>query len=340
MKKSQKSEAATPKNGQENGQETLTLGNYAHQVIGEHYGAIVKQEKHVLVDHEPEHLHQMRVGTRRLRTALQVFKSVANLPKAASEVRLRNLARVLGEVRDLDVQIVSLKQDYLPQISPLEQVLLEKAIADLQKRRPKVFKKMETALQGDRYTALRQGYTDWMARPIYGAIAELPILSLLPDLLTPLLSELLLHPGWLISAQLVLDPLLDQQTDGKNALVLHDLRKLCKHIRYEAEFFTPFYGKGFQKWIKEIRGLQEDLGNFQDTQVLLDLLSCRTDHLKQLPELQAVIQKKQALALSNWDKLRQKYLKSDYRYHLHQMLLQPALITQLSDNNAIDLSIA
>ncbi|MBW4660391.1 MAG: CHAD domain-containing protein [Drouetiella hepatica Uher 2000/2452] len=331
MKKGQKSEAATP----ENGQKKLTLGDYAHQVIGEHYSAVIQEEESVLADHQPEHLHHMRVGTRRLRTALQVFRSVANLPKAARETRLRDLARVLGEVRDLDVQIAILKQDYLPQISPSEQALLEKAIADLQKRRPKVFKKMKSALRSDRYSALRQGYTDWMAQPSYGAIAELSILSLLPDLLTPLLSELLLHPGWLISAQLVLN----QQTDSENALVLHDLRKLCKHVRYEAEFFTSFYGKDFQKWIKEIKGLQENLGTFQDTQVLLDLLSQGLAPLEQLPELQAVIQKKQALALSNWDALRQKYLKSDYRYHLHQMLLQPTSIAPLL-KSAIDPSIA
>jgi len=324
MKKGQKIEASTL----ENGQKALTLGDYAHQVIGKHYDAIIQQEEPVLADCEPEHLHQMRVGTRRLRTALQVFGSAANLPKAASGQRLRNLARVLGEVRDLDVQIASLTQDYLPQLSAPEQTKLEQAIADLQKRRTKVFKKMESALTGDRYATLKQSYGDWLAQPSYGAIAELSILSLIPDLLTPLLSELLLHPGWLISTQ---------QTAGKNGMVLHDLRKLCKHVRYEAEFFTPFYGKDFQKWIKEIRGLQESLGNFQDTQVLLDLLSQGENHLKQLPELQIAIQKQQTMALSNWDKLRQKYLDSDYRYYLHHMLLQPTLVTSLTSNNqAID----
>jgi CHAD domain-containing protein len=320
MKKSQKLEAPIS----ENGQKALTTGDYAYQVIAEHYNAIIKHEEPVLTDHKSEHLHQMRVGTRRLRTALQVFGSAADLPKAASEQRLRDFARVLGEVRDLDVQIASLKQDYLPQLNPSEQVQLEKTIAHLQKCRLKVFKKMQAALESDRYAALKQSYADWLAQPSYGAIAELPILSLLPDLLTPLLSELLLHPGWLISAQ---------QSSGKSSLVLHDLRKLCKHVRYEAEFFAPFYGKKFQKWIKEIKELQEDLGNFQDTQVLLDMLSHGANHIKQLPELQAAIQKNQAAALSNWDQLRQKYLESDYRYSLHQMLLQPTLLISLSSKD-------
>ncbi|MBI4780145.1 MAG: CHAD domain-containing protein [Oscillatoriophycideae cyanobacterium NC_groundwater_1537_Pr4_S-0.65um_50_18] len=317
MKKGQKADASIAQNGQK----ALTLSEYAYQVISEHFQGVACQEKAVLSDRNPEHLHQMRVGTRRLRTALEVFGSATVLPKAASGQRLRNLARVLGKVRDLDVQISSLQQDYLPQIPASEQVQLEKTIATLQKQRPKAFKKMELVLTGDRYTALKRGYEDWVSQPTYEAIAELPILSLLPDLLTPLLSELLLHPGWLIPAQ---------EASGENGFVLHDLRKLCKHVRYEAEFFTPFYGKDFQKWIKEIKGLQECLGDFQDTQVLLDLLSHKGDSLAQMPELQTAIHNKQALALANWDKLRQKYLEPTFRYRLHQLLLQPTLLASPS----------
>ncbi len=60
------------------------LEAYAHQVIAEQYRRIVKQEKKVLADKDPEALHQMRVGTRRLRTALQVFGGAIELPKAGS----------------------------------------------------------------------------------------------------------------------------------------------------------------------------------------------------------------------------------------------------------------
>ncbi|MBD1848449.1 CHAD domain-containing protein [Leptolyngbya sp. FACHB-711] len=60
------------------------LEAYAHQVIAEQYRRIVKQEKKVLADKNPEALHQMRVGTRRLRTALQVFDGAIELPKAGS----------------------------------------------------------------------------------------------------------------------------------------------------------------------------------------------------------------------------------------------------------------
>jgi CHAD domain-containing protein len=310
MKKAKNEEApATPskngKNGIRSDQVNLTLGDYAYQVIHEQVDYLFKQEKSVLKDTRPEPLHQMRVASRRLRTALQIFGTAVKLPKAASANELRDLARVLGKVRDLDVQIASLKDYYCPQLNTSEQKQLQKVIAVLKQQRIKVFDKMASSLTSDRYIDLKQSYKDWLKKPQYQAIAELPIGALLPDLLTPLLSELLLHPGWLVSTQ---------QASGENGIILHDLRKVCKHVRYESEFFTQFYDKGFQKWIKQIKGLQDNLGDFQDTQVLLQLLSAQARDINSMTEFQAAIQQQQTKALSGWDELRQDYLKADFRY--------------------------
>jgi CHAD domain-containing protein len=52
------------------GSPALTAGNYAHTLIGKQYHHMVQQEQGVLADDDPEYLHQMRVGSRRLSTAL------------------------------------------------------------------------------------------------------------------------------------------------------------------------------------------------------------------------------------------------------------------------------
>jgi triphosphatase len=63
---------------------------------GNRYGA--------LADADPEHLHQMRVALRRLRTVLDVFADVLPAPLAAELVgELRWLSRALGRARDWDV---------------------------------------------------------------------------------------------------------------------------------------------------------------------------------------------------------------------------------------------
>lgn len=306
-------------------QNPKTLGEYAYEIIKEQYQRITKQEKKVLADKQPEALHQMRVGTRRLRTALQVFDAAIKLPKAGSADRLRKLARVLGEVRDLDVQTASLQTDYYPNLDKPEQKHLDKVTDTLTTRRKQAFSEMKQVLNQPLYQELKMAYEDWLQQPRYTAIAQLPISALLPDLLSPLLSELLLHPGWLVSFDQVASQNGDQNVD-RNSITLHDLRKVCKHVRYQAEFFTPFYPDEFQNWIEEIKTLQDQLGEFQDSQVFVELLGKALDK-QNLPNLKDLISQKQRQALSNWEVVRHKYLDGGFRYHLHQMLLQPIVKT-------------
>ncbi|MBD2152943.1 CHAD domain-containing protein [Leptolyngbya sp. FACHB-16] len=290
------------------------LGEWAYEVIQKQYHHVIKQEKKVLVDQNPEPLHQMRVGTRRLRTALQVFESAVSLPKTASEKRLRDLARVLGEVRDLDVQLASLQEDYRPHLGKREQKYLDQVIDALYRRRKKSFNSMKEVLTQPSYKVLKTTYTKWLEHPQYTAIAQIPLQVVLPDLLSPLLSHLLLHPAWLISTE---------QALHENSVMLHDLRKACKHARYQAEFFTSQYGEDFRDWIEDVKQLQAQLGTFQDIQVLLDLLTHELGKKIHFPDLQALVTQRQMEALSNWEGIRLKYLKPNFRNHLYQMILTP-----------------
>jgi CHAD domain-containing protein len=302
--------------------QALTLGEYAYTVIQEQYQHIIKYEKAVLDDEDPENLHDMRVGTRRLRTALQVFGMALEVSKAGSTRRITELARTLGQLRDLDVQLADLKEVYQPQLDEKEQKLLDGTIKALKKQRSQAFDTVEKTLERSRYRDLKKAYESWLDKPQYTAIAQLPLLTVLPDLLNPLLSELLLHPGWLVPAD---------HSSQEESETLHELRKVCKHVRYQTEFFVSFYGNPFQKWIKEIKVLQDRLGSFQDSQVLMDLLATHLPDPQAMTGLQAIIQRNRADLLSTWDETRQKYLDVDYRLQLHYILLQPI---QSSDSSS------
>jgi len=293
---------------------SLTFGDYAHSMIEKQYHSVVKRERKVLADEDPEHLHQMRVGSRRLRTALQVFAAAIVLPDAASQKRIGALARVLGGLRDLDVQIADLQTVYRPQVEGDEKAALDEVIQSLQKKRRQAYVEVEETLGRSRYRDFKTAYETWLAQPQFTSLAELPIYALLPELLGPLLSELLLHPGWLIAAD-------DSSTAANHTL--HDLRKAFKHVRYQTEFFTPFYGKSFQTWVAEIKLLQEQLGKLQDSHVLQDLLTTHLPKHTQLPTLQNKIQQTRFNVLSDWDATRQHYLDPEFRRQLHQMLLEP-----------------
>ncbi len=290
------------------------LEGFAYRVIADQFQHIIEQEKEVLKDEDPEPLHQMRVGARRLRTALQVFEMAIALPTSASNKRLRDVARVLGGVRDLDVQMASLRDEYQAQVNKREQQCIDEVIKSLKKRRKKAFSKIEKAFREPLYQELKSAFCDWLEHPQYTPIAKLPLTALLPDLLSPLLSHLLLHPGWLVSVN---------EAFGENAVMLHELRKALKHARYQTEFFVPCFGENFRKWVKEVKELQDRLGQFQDIQVLQTLLAVEVDGSDRLPDLQTILDTKRTNALATWEEIRQQYLNFDYRYRLHQMLLQP-----------------
>jgi CHAD domain-containing protein len=299
---------------------TLTLGAHAYTVIQEQYRQMVKREKKVLADEEPEHLHQMRVATRRLRTALQVFQAAIALPKAASVQRIGSLARTLGGLRDMDVQIADLQETYRPQLEPKEQKYLDKVIQSLRKQRRQAYAEVESTLGRSRYQDLKAAYETWLEDPQFTAIATLPLRLVLPELLSPLLSELLLHPAWMVAAE---------DTSEQANETLHDLRKAFKHVRYQTEFFVPFYGEAFQAWVAEIKLLQEKLGKLQDNHILQELLAAHLPKQAQLPTLAQRIQQTRSEALADWDTLRQHYLDAAIRRHWHQTLLTPTPIQNL-----------
>ncbi|WP_019498414.1 CHAD domain-containing protein [Pseudanabaena sp. PCC 6802] len=309
----------SPFKGEKIDRRSLTIGEFVCAVIARQYKYMVTQERGVLADLDPEYLHQMRVGGRRLSTALQVFSHVVDLPKAAQEKRVRSLTKTLGALRDLDVQIDSLREDYCHRVSSAEREILDKVLASLDKQRQRAFAKVESILTHPSYEKLKAGCESWLEHPQFSSPVHFPLGLLLPDLLSPLLSALLLHPGWSIPIA---------ETTGiseSNSEVLHDLRKTCKYVRYQAEFFTDFYGATFKEWIDELKELQDSLGKVQDMQVFQALLLRELPEGADLPELQRAIQDNLIGATVNWESVRQKYLSADFRYQLHQMILEPLM---------------
>ena len=81
-----------------------TMGELAFAVMRRQLGVLRDKEPGTRLGEDPEELHDMRVATRRLRAALSLFAAV--LPARAQALReeLGWMGRLLGAVRDLDVQ--------------------------------------------------------------------------------------------------------------------------------------------------------------------------------------------------------------------------------------------
>jgi CHAD domain-containing protein len=154
----------------------LTVGEFAYQLIADQFRHMVKQEEGVLADQEPESLHHMRVSSRRLRTALQVFGAIADLPKAAGGRQVQLLTRTLGQLRDLDVQLYALQNDYAELLtSKSEQKVLKKTIKALKQRRKHALKQVKHYLTRSSYCKLKAAYEKWLNNPRYTTLAQLPL---------------------------------------------------------------------------------------------------------------------------------------------------------------------
>lgn len=317
---------------------TLTLGECAHQAIRKHFNKVIKYEAEVLSDQDLEPLHQMRVGMRRLRTALRVFEPVVVLPKAASQQKIGKIARILGAVRDLDVLLAMLEQTYRPQLPKAEQKQLHKVTRALKKRRRQDFAQMEQLFESELYQKFLSSYHAWLKEPQFGAIAPVAAVRMVPDVLLPLVSHLFLHPGWLVGARLnhgapEVDMAMDADTIhqvlGDQGEVVHDLRKQIKRVRYQTEFFTDFYDASYETQIRDFKHAQDALGHLQDGAVLQALLSetLGKSWPKALPSLAEEFQAEQVRLWQAWLPLLERFLDVEVQYQLRETILRPRGLT-------------
>lgn len=320
--------------------EQLTLGEFALASIQKHFHKSIKHEEEIFKDEDPEPLHQMRVGMRRLRTALMVFAPFILL-SVDLDRDMTKISKSLGSVRDLDVLGLWL-QDFIADsaLDESESKQAEKALQRLQRRRQKKFKQMCSTLKGNRYRQFAEEFQEWLKYPSFKAGAGWPIHLVLPDILLPLIDRLLLHPGWLaaiaphqesagsIDEWTLNSEIADAQVEiylAEYGTVLHDLRKQVKRVRYQTEFFKDFYDSAYTEQTQEFRTIQDLLGQLQDSQVLSDFLvqEMGPRWKESIPSLESHMHKQQLEQWQQWQPIQQKYLRSKFRDDLRMLILQP-----------------
>lgn len=246
----------------------------------------------MLRDKDPEPLHQMRVGMRRMRASIETFGFAIRLPEEASDRAISKISRRLGRVRDLDV--------LLEKLGSLEG-LDGKILRQLRERRKEEFASLRETLSGRRYRELENSLREWTKRPAYRTAGALPLRPIFPDLLLPMGCRLFLHAGW----------------DAESGEILHDLRKRVKAIRYQAEFFADAYGEELAEWIAELKTIQDQLGGLQDRIVLREAVG------EVWPDLERVLREEEAAFAAWWPPVRERYRDPEFRESVRAMLARP-----------------
>jgi CHAD domain-containing protein len=310
-----------------------TLGDFAYQALEKHYQKTIKWEKLVKKDEDPEALHQMRVGMRRLRTTVSRFGLYLSLPNSVSAKNIGKIARILGNIRDLDVLKNSLESNYQPYLSKKAQADLPRVFTALARDRQMQATQVEKIFKNEPYKSFKEDCQDWLKKPSYQLLASLPILVALPDLLLPEVSKFFLHPGWLIGTEVVdsqvvvetnWTPVELEQNLQSQAESLHSLRKQTKSMRYQMELFTDLYSEDLAVNISEVKNIQEILGRLQDNIVLNDwldhILKSEVNH--RLGELTTLFAENRYKIWQEWQIVQAKYLKPDIKQGFYMTILQ------------------
>ena len=313
-----------------------TLGDAASGAIEKYFRKTVGHEAEVIKDKDAEELHQMRVGLRRLRSAVTGFAPVLDLPKEASERKIGKVGRILGTLRDLDVMLESLQNRYYPNLPTDEQEVLDRVLLTLLKQRHRAVKRVRAVLDHKSYQSLKESIENWLSKPQFRAIEHLQITEVLPDLLLPQVSEFFLHPAWLLGTEYedgkvkVADDLTAEAVEQKLAAegkILHDLRKQAKRLRYLMNLFGDFYDPAYEGYVDDVKAVQECLGDIQDSEVLGGFLTDFVDRnlTKELPKLAGLLVETRYGAWQKWQVLQRKYLKSEIRQNWRSTLIHPVV---------------
>lgn len=308
-----------------------SIKEYAYQAIQQHLKKTLKWETAVKKDEDPEGLHQMRVGMRRLRTAISRFDLVLNLPESASDKKISKIASCLGNLRDIDVLKETLETLYQPYLPPKEQKILATALNLLAKQRQKALSRTRKTLQGKAYNSLKQGLLLWLDQPIYKPLASLSIEQVLPDLLLPEVSSFLLHPGWLVGTDIIDADVkvctnwpaenIEQELTTKGASI-HNLRKQAKRLRYQMELFSDLYGESYAAYLAEVKSIQDILGKMQDSVVMGEWLEDVFQSLDaQLATLTSLLKENRYQMWQQWQPLQERYLQTQHRHSFHLTVL-------------------
>ena len=241
---------------------SMSLGEVAFAVLRTQFAEMQDHEGGTRLGEDPEELHDMRVPTRRMRAAMKVFQGA--LPERASWLReeLRWVARALGDVRDLDVQIARF-QAWKREADEESSEFLDRILTITQKRRTEARNNMLEVLDSVRYERLLSSFAEMLR---LGPASELelvqangndqasePVTAAAPALISRR------YRKWREAAKRL------DETSPPEAF--HDVRKKGKRLRYTLEFVSEVYGKPVQKLVKPLKALQDDLGDHQDAVV-------------------------------------------------------------------------
>jgi CHAD domain-containing protein/inorganic triphosphatase YgiF len=265
-KKSDKKECKQP--GKETIEPADSMGWHGCKILSFQFSCMLSHEKGAIKGENTEEVHDMRVAVRRMRAAARVFEVYLDSEKLEPHLKgLKRTLGVLGTVRDLDV-FWEKAEKYLETLPAGHEHDLDPLFTILVEEREKARESMLDYLSSEKYIRFKKELSGALSSP------ETPILrttnkkcdalphrisDVLPAILYARLADVNAYAEWVEGSYLSINR-------------LHRLRIAAKGMRYTLEFFEGILGEEAKKMIKELKSLQDHLGNLHDSIIAIDLL--------------------------------------------------------------------
>ncbi len=212
---------------------------------------------------DTEFLHDLRVAVRRSRSALSRLKGV--LPPSVQDRFSQELAwigSITTPVRDLDVYLLDYPK-YRDQLSTQQQENLQPLYYFLLKQHEMARQELIHNLNSRRFRDFLVKWRAFLDKPV----PQRPSAPVAAQEIGMIADKRI----WKTYTRVIAEGSAIHEDTPAEAL--HDLRKTCKKLRYLLEFFTSLYpAKQISELVKTLKGLQENLGDFQDLDVQAEKL--------------------------------------------------------------------
>lgn len=217
---------------------------------------IIRHDPGVRLGDDPEDVHQLRVGARRLRSDLRAFSPLLDQQRTtAIRAEMGWLGDVVGHVRDADVLAMRLHQD-LGLLPEEDRRAGESLLHTLEDQRFASRQVMLAAMRSRRYLRTLDDLVALAASPPLVADTDL-------DDLDPIrVAARLVRKSWK-----ALSAAVHRLGDDPSDIEIHRVRILAKHCRYAAEAVTPLAKPHVAPFAAGIADIQTFLGDYQDSVV-------------------------------------------------------------------------
>ena len=237
--------------------------SFGSDLLSRHVRALRQEMYGAIESSDIEHIHQLRVYSRRIRSTLPLFSNCFSKKESTRWVnQIKKVTKSLGEARDSDVQIEKLQKFYETLENSQHRPGLKRLILRLQQKRgglqKNVVKSLESLTKSQVLEEMEIKTESYLVQKgeIYRFSLSLYQMSykVIQDKLAVLRS---------------FDPLI---YDPENVKELHEMRIAAKNLRYTMEIFIPLYQSGLKPAISHIKEAQDILGDIHDFDVWTDWL--------------------------------------------------------------------